>query len=80
MSDEIYRNTVDDGNYEVLVTGNDHGMEHHRTGTLTVTRIETSGCREKRTVLHKEEVPLMFGAIFGPDVSDVAAWQAKPLK
>jgi len=43
-------------------------------GTLVMKNKETN-----QTVLN-EEVSLSFGAMFGPDVSDVAVWQGKCLQ
>jgi hypothetical protein len=31
--------------------------------------------RDGATILHREPVGLMYGAIFGPDVEDVATWK-----
>lgn len=74
MTDFVYQDTVDGGAYEVRV---ERSTEH--TGQLVVERIERSGCREQRKVLLRETVGLMYGAIFGPDVSDVSAWQHKAI-
>jgi len=31
--------------------------------------------RDGNRLIHRKEVTLMYGAIFGPDIDDVAAWQ-----
>lgn len=50
-----------DGRYDVRVL-----RKSDYTGDLVVS----DGAEE----LHREEVTLSYGAIFGPDVADVAAW------
>jgi hypothetical protein len=51
-----------DGKYEVTVT---HTDGYH--GVLTIS--------EGNQVLHRESVGLSYGAIFGPDLVDVADWR-----
>lgn len=62
--DVIWDQTLDNGTFRVQVLGTSNG-----TGHLVVTK-EDDG-----TVLHEEDVALAYGAIFGPDVADVTAWQ-----
>lgn len=62
----IYHGTVDDGAFTVDVDPTDHS----HTGHLIVKHNESGD------VLMEKDVPLMMGAIFGPDVADVAEWQA----
>lgn len=64
MSDVVWEQTVDNNEYQCQVTRID-GKTH--SGELTVTN--------DGTVIHREEVGLAYGAIFGPDVDDVATWQ-----
>lgn len=57
----IWTSTLD-GRYAVTVTRLD---KYH--GELTV--------RDQERLIHRQAVGLAFGAIFGPDVDDVATWQ-----
>ena len=66
--DSVWAATVDGGRFLVAVvpvTGN------QEVATLTVQVTETG------EVLLHEDVSLMYGAKFGPDVSDVASWQER---
>jgi len=62
MQDNVVWTSTLDGKYEVTVTRADN---YH--GELTIA--------EGDLVLHREAVGLSYGAIFGPDVADVADWQ-----
>jgi len=66
LSNVVWENTVDDGAWkvEVVRTGD-------YTGVLTVVR-----AADDLEIL-REDVGLSYRAIFGPDVDDVAAWQAR---
>ena len=61
MIDTIWSSKLD-GRYDCAVTRTDHYQ-----GKLT---IEDAG-----TVIFEQDVGLAYGAVFGPDVDDVAAWQ-----
>lgn len=58
---EIWSSMLD-GRYAVTV----HRLNRSR-GELNV--------RDGNRLIHRQEVTLMFGAVFGPDISDVATWQ-----
>jgi hypothetical protein len=62
MQDDVVWTSRLDGKYEVTVTHTDgcHGL-------LTIS--------EGNQVLHRESVGLSYGAIFGPDLADVADWR-----
>lgn len=64
MSDVVWEQTVDNNEYQCKVVRVD-GQTHE--GELVVTR--------DGDVIHREQVGLAYGAIFGPDVEDVATWQ-----
>lgn len=67
VDDEIiWEGTVDHGRFHCRVIRTDD-----RTGRLQVYVPETE------EIILDEEVFPMFGAIFGPDVDDVAAWQVQ---
>ena len=57
----VWRSKLD-GKYDVYV---------ERTGEYTGVLVVTVG----EEILHSEEVGLAYGALFGPDVDDVADWQ-----
>ena len=57
----VWTSTLD-GKYEVTVT---HTRGYHAELTIS----------EDGQVLHREAVGLSYGAIFGPDVADVADWR-----
>jgi hypothetical protein len=57
----VWTSTLD-ARYEVTVTRTD---DYH--GELTISK--------GNQVLHRESVGLSYGAIFGPDVANVADWQ-----
>jgi allophanate hydrolase subunit 1 len=61
--DVVWQQTLDGGAYTLRVTRID---EDH--GRLQVS--VTDGVQ-----LHEQEVPLAYGALFGPDMGDVADWQ-----
>jgi hypothetical protein len=65
----IYDNTLDGGRFRLRVI-----RQADRLGYLTVTR------EEDGTVLDEGEVPLAYGAIFGPDADDVHQWQERTIK
>ncbi|WP_433964601.1 hypothetical protein [Tunturiibacter gelidiferens] len=62
MQDNVVWTSTLDGTYEVTVTRTD---DYH--GELTLS--------EGNQVRHRESVGLSYGAIFGPDVADVADWR-----
>jgi hypothetical protein len=62
MQDNVVWTSTLDKKYEVTVTRSD---DYH--GELTIS--------EGGQVLHRESVGLSYGAIFGPDVANVADWQ-----
>lgn len=66
--DVVWNQTVDQGAFRCWVerTG-------ERTGVLIVTHVATGD-----ELLH-QDVHLAWGALFGPDVDDVARWQDKSL-
>jgi len=67
--DEIVWQGELDGRYKVTVL---------RTGPYRGTlRIEDVDDGRK---LHEQDVGLMFNALFGPDVADVARWQEIPIR
>lgn len=69
MSDEseapIWEATVDDATWKAEVNGIE---SNNYRGVLTVHRVS-----DDKEIL-REEVPLSYGAVFGPDVSDVNLW------
>jgi hypothetical protein len=62
MQDNIVWTSTLDKRYEVTVTRTD---DYHAELTIS----------EGNQVLHREAVGLSYGAIFGPDVADVADWR-----
>jgi len=58
-----------DGHYDVRVTR----TEDTHLGLLTITDTRDG------QVLLEETVPLSYGAMFGPDIFDVQAWQERSL-
>jgi hypothetical protein len=62
MQDNVVWTSTLDRRYEVTVTRTD---DYH--GVLTIS--------EGNQVLHRESVGLSYGAIFGPDLADVADWR-----
>lgn len=72
MADEdaVWSATVDDGEFKVTVLRDE---ESQHNGELTVIHIPSD------TTILTSQVGLSYGAIFGPDVSDVAAWQVMTL-
>lgn len=60
-ANEVWTATLDN-KYTVTVI-----REAPYRGILTIT--------EGKLVLHRESVGLMYDALFGPDVDDVASWQ-----
>lgn len=62
MQDDVVWTSILDGRYEVTVT---RTGDYH--GELTIS--------EGNQVLNRESVGLSYGAIFGPDVADVADWR-----
>lgn len=68
MTDIVYRNTVDGGRFNVQVIR----TEEYK-GLLLVTVADTN-----ESLLSKE-VGLSYAARFGPDVADVAEWEAKAI-
>jgi hypothetical protein len=70
MSDDvIYENTVDQGEWEVLIA-----RTGPYTGRFTITRAADG--RE----IYDRTVHLAYGARFGPDVDDVAQWQERAIR
>jgi hypothetical protein len=74
MTDEpeppIWEATVDDHTWKAEVNGIE---SNNYRGVLTVRRLS-----DDKEIL-REEVGLSFGAVFGPDVSDVNLWGAMVL-
>lgn len=70
MSDEepIWEGVLDD-RYRVTVS-----RRSDYRGVLQVVDTETD------EVLHREEVGLSYGAMFGPDGADVARWQDRAIE
>lgn len=70
MADEdlVWSASVDDGTYTVQVMR----VEEYNA-TITVKHLASD------TTILEQQVGLSYGAIFGPDVSDVAAWQVMSL-
>lgn len=66
MSNVVWENTVDQGAWQVMV----ERTEPYQ-GLLTIVR--TSDGKE----VLREEVVLAYDALFGPDVADLASWQAR---
>lgn len=64
MSDFIYENTVDNNTWKVTVEQHADGV-----GILKVTKTLTN------TIVHQQEVVLMYNAIFGPDADDLEHWR-----
>jgi hypothetical protein len=62
MKDNVVWTSTLDKRYEVTVTRSDDYLAE-----LTIS--------EGNQVLHRESVGLSYGAIFGPDVADVADWR-----
>lgn len=62
MSNEIVWNSTLDDRYDVVVT-----RTAPYQGELTIS--------ESGKILHRQNVGLMYGAIFGPDVADVFVWK-----
>ena len=62
MQDNVVWTSILDKRYEVTVTRSDDYLAE-----LTIS--------EGNQVLHRESVGLSYGAIFGPDVADVADWR-----
>ncbi|MEW6635469.1 MAG: hypothetical protein AB1425_01495 [Actinomycetota bacterium] len=65
-TDVVWRSKLD-GKYDVYVERTDD-----YTGVLKIAMGEE--------VLHSEEVALAYGALFGPDVDDVADWQERAVR
>lgn len=66
----IYHTTVDDGEFSMEVVGSDDEY----MGRLIVKVVATD------EVLLDQQVGLMYGAIFGPDVADVYVWEDRTIK
>jgi hypothetical protein len=62
MSNEVVWNSTLDDRYEVVVT-----RTAPYQGELTIS--------ESRKILHRQNVGLMYNAVFGPDIADVFAWK-----
>jgi hypothetical protein len=62
MQDNVVWTSTLDKRYEVTVT---RSGDYHAELTIS----------EGDQVLHREAVGLSYGAIFGPDVADVADWR-----
>jgi hypothetical protein len=65
--DNVVWTSTLDGKYEVTVTRTDDYL-----GELTIS--------QGNLVHHRESVGLSYGAIFGPDVADVADWRRIAVK
>lgn len=64
MEDVIWADAVDNGAWKAKVV-----RTSERAGELTVTESATG------RVVHRENVGLSYGAVFGPDIADVTQWQ-----
>lgn len=64
MKDVIWENTLDNNTWKAKVVG-----VADYTGELTVTEVASG------KVVHRETVGLSYGALFGPDTSDVINWE-----
>lgn len=62
----IWTGTLDQ-RYELTV----NSTPHPRYGRLTITD------NRDGTILLDEQVPLSYGAVFGPDIGDVETWQER---
>lgn len=67
---EVWKATLDKGNWVVTVHGDD---DNWYRGVLLVA--DKDG-----TVIHREVVPIGYGAKFGPDADDVRFWQERTLE
>ena len=67
----IYENTVDRGEFSVVVTS-DSGDPYRGRIVVTVTNTDE--------VLLDEEVTITYAAAFGPDIDDVGLWQEMALE
>ena len=65
----VWENTIDQGTFAVRVDRKDR-----YTGQLKVAVAATG------EVLLDEEVTLAYGAIFGPDVADLAEWKERGIE
>lgn len=68
-ADVIWEQTVDDGAFQCLVI---------RTGDYR-GRLEVMVAATGKKLLN-EDIGLMFGARWGPDIDDLAEWQEKAIK
>lgn len=68
--DVVWQQTLDQGAYTLRVTRADED-----TALLQVIDNET-----EEVILTKDRLPLAYGARFGPDVDDVAEWQAMTIE
>jgi len=68
MTDVIWQNSLDKGKWAVSVTRAD---DNEREAYLEVTEIASG------TLIHRERMPLLYGAPFGLDVEDVAYVQTR---
>lgn len=66
----VWNSTVDNGQYYARVT-----RIHDDRGLLEVF----VGENDTGKFLLEEEVVLSYGAVFGPDVADVALWEGKAI-
>lgn len=62
----IWKNTVDGGKYVCSVIRHEEDLYK---GYLVVVRVEDG------KVLLNKDVPVSYGAIFGPDVADLYDWE-----
>lgn len=65
----VWEATIDNNTWKAQVVRVDS-----YNGTLEIYRVEPE---EK---VYSEDVSLSYGAIFGPDVADVAYWQEKTIE
>ena len=70
--DVVWENTVDGNTWRCWVTRDPASPDYR--GRLRVARVSTG------EVIRDELVGLAYGAIFGPDVDDVAQWHDKALE
>jgi hypothetical protein len=69
MSDIVWQQTLDNGEYAAAVLRDDN--EAYR-GWLIVSDVTGE-------ILHKEKVSLAYAARFGPDIDDVQVWMERTI-
>lgn len=67
----VWGGTIDDGRFEARVDRDEENPGHE---AVLVVKVVESG-----EELVREKVGLAFGAVFGPDISDVEQWVEKSI-